>query len=239
MNNNNNKQYEQFKELTNKLEIACKNSEQLKMTNTDMHSQIEYLKKAYEELHHELQIKEEQLNNMQQKQSKLYDGIHNNNNISHKYKLLKQEYEKQKDKYNVISKKYEILKEHWESLNKDRSNAIEKLKTEAQKVSELEKENQMKDEEKLKWKERTDSLTQAHAMGEVQIQEEIQRLITENSNLKQEVEKQGYEIEDLQNKNNQITQQLNEWKLKYDEINEKYEFESAQHDNTFGMVKQI
>ncbi len=59
------------------------------------------------------------------------------------------------------------------------------------------------------------SLTQAHAMGEVQIQEEIQHLRTDNSNLKQEVEKQTYEIEDLQNKNNQTKQQLNEWKLKF------------------------
>ncbi len=86
-----------------KLEIACKNSEQLKLTNNDMHSQIEYLKKAYEELHNQLNNKEKNL--------------------------------------NIINKKYEILKEHWESLNKDRSNAIEKLKSETQKVNELEKVN--------------------------------------------------------------------------------------------------
>ncbi len=59
--------------------MACRNSEQLKVTNNDMHSQIEYLKKAYEELHGELAIKEKQLKNMQNEHDQVLHGMNNNN----------------------------------------------------------------------------------------------------------------------------------------------------------------
>jgi len=102
------------------------------------------------------------------------------------------------------------------------------------------------DEEKLKWKARTDRLKQetqkvndAVIMNEVKIQQEIQSLKLENSNLKQDVEQKLYQIQDIENKYNSINNQVNEWKRKYDEINEKYEFESGQHDNTLKKLNDI
>merc|ERR1712130_1051472 len=67
----------------------------------------------------------------------------------------------------------------------------------------------------------------------------MQLLKIENLNLKQEVDKNIYIVEDLENKNAKINEKLNEWKVKYDEINEKYEFESGQHDNTLKRLNDL
>merc|ERR1712228_942969 len=69
----------------------------------------------------------------------------NDTMLMNKYKVLKVEYAKIEEKYNVIAKKYEILKKHWDGMNKDRSKAIEMLKSEEQRVSESEKKlNELK-----------------------------------------------------------------------------------------------
>ena len=83
-------------------------------------------------------------------------------------------------------------------------------------------ELQSVDEEKLKWKARTDRLKQnqqqvsnALVMNEVKVQEEIQLMRLENSNLKQDLEQRMYEIEDVQSKHDELSEKLAEWKRKY------------------------
>merc|ERR1712228_459655 len=284
MSKDNQNKFEQFAKLTNKLEIASKNAAQFKVTNHKMHEQIEFLKNKYGDLHNDLVQKENEMAALQQKCA----NKKNDTMLMNKYKVLKVEYAKIEEKYNVIAKKYEILKKHWDGMNKDRSKAIEMLKSEEQRVSESEKKlNELKvaiaelnsertklekdkhsnqhkleklsaelqnkqielqnvDEEKLKWKARTDRLAQAQQkvsnaviMNEVKVQEEIQLLKAQNDDFRQKQEQNMYEFEDLQNKNTQLIEELNEWKLKYDEINEKYEFESGQHDNTLKKLNDI